>query len=333
MRILIVGIGALGGTIATRALHAGLDVHLATRSAESAQALRRSGLRVSGVGGVAVARSNQIAALEEYDHTDRFDLILLATKAHEALEIAPFLSSRLTTEGCLVCIQNGGVAQILSEQLGDVVIGGLSNLGATMTDPGQYEQRNAGHILIGELRGGLSERVGMISHLLSRAIEVRVTADIRAAVWAKLLLNCSVTTIGAIAAQTMREYMTTEPGREVFRRVYDEALAVAMASGSKPERMIVDPIPPDWQGMSPSGKAYDVWIDQILSVYGDLKASMWQDFERGRRTEIDFINGYVVQLGRKLGVATSLNEALTQAAHAIEQGRLVPGTTILMSLT
>src|SRR5712692_10360981 len=104
MRTLIVGIGALGGTIATRAVSAGMPVWLATRTAQSARLLRCSGLRVSGIGGAAAASEVQVAALEEYREADRFDLIVLATKAHDALESAPVLSTLLTRGGTLLCI-------------------------------------------------------------------------------------------------------------------------------------------------------------------------------------------------------------------------------------
>jgi 2-dehydropantoate 2-reductase len=132
IRILIVGIGALGGTIATRALSAGMSVWLATRTAKSARKLQSSGLRVSCIGGDAAAESVRVAAIEEYGKADKFDLILLATKAHDALEIAPFLSSLLMPGGTLLPIQNGSVSQILGDWLGEIVVlGGLSNLGAT----------------------------------------------------------------------------------------------------------------------------------------------------------------------------------------------------------
>src|SRR5207302_3827838 len=85
MQMLIVGIGALGGTIAARALRAGLPVRLAARNTESAQVLRRSGLRVSGIGGEVRADVIDIAAVEDYGKGDQFDLILLATKAQDTL--------------------------------------------------------------------------------------------------------------------------------------------------------------------------------------------------------------------------------------------------------
>ena len=89
MQILIVGIGALGGTIAARAIRTGLPVRLAARNTDSAEALRRSGLRVSGIGGEVRADVIDIAAVEDYGKGDQFDLILLATKAQDTLEVAP----------------------------------------------------------------------------------------------------------------------------------------------------------------------------------------------------------------------------------------------------
>ena len=144
-------------------------------------------------------------------------------------------------------IQNGGVARVLADRLGeDKILGGFSNLGATMVEPGVYEQKNAGHLLIGELAGGVSERVERVARTLGRAIEVKVSSNLTGAIWSKLLINCSVTTLGALCSQTMRQYMETEAGKKVFRRTYEEALSVALAIGTRLERLAVDPIPPGW---------------------------------------------------------------------------------------
>jgi 2-dehydropantoate 2-reductase len=144
-------------------------------------------------------------------------------------------------------------------------------------------------------------------------------------------VNCSVTTIGAIAARTMREYIALPEGRALFERTYDEALSVAKASGATPERMLVDPVPPVGRGR-PGGThddMYERWLEQVVDSYGDLKPSMLQDFERGRPTEVDFINGYVADLGRRLGVPVPANAAIVQTVHAITEGRLVPNAAVL----
>lgn len=310
MKTLIVGVGALGGLIAARMLAAGQQVCLATRNQEAADQLRE--LRMLGQPAV---QPREIGPLEKFSDQS-FDLILLATKAQDALEIAPRLKC-----STLLPIQNGGVSQMLAERLGSCVLGGLSNLAATMICPGVYEQKNQGHLLLGELSGGLSERAQRVRNWLGRAVEVRITANLTGAIWSKLLLNCSVTTLGAITGGTMRDYIHLPEGRRLFEQVYGEALAVARATGATPERMLVDPLG--------SGEE---WIEEVLAAYGDLKPSMLQDFERGRPTEIDFINGYVADLGERLGVPTPVNQAVVHVVRRISLGQLLAGRLLLHAL-
>jgi 2-dehydropantoate 2-reductase len=325
MQTLIVGVGALGGTIAARAVRAGLPVRLAARNADSATALRKSGLRVSGIGGEVRADAIDVAAIEDYGKGDQFDLILLAAKAQDALEVAPHVLGLLAPEGVILPIQNGGVARALADRLGeDKILGGFSNLGATMVEPGVYEQKNAGHLVIGELAGGVSERAERVARALGRAIEVKVSSNLTGAIWSKLLINCSVTTLGALCSQTMRQYMETEAGKKVFRRTYEEALFAALAIGTRLERLTVDPIPPGWPSNFAAEEHYESWVEAVIAFYGDIKPSMLQDLERGRKTEVDFINGYVVTLGHASGVPVHMNATITGLVHQIERGDLQP---------
>ena len=329
MRTLIVGIGAIGGLIAARMSAAGLPVCLAARNDQSASNLRQTGLRLGGMGGdVAIAKVT-VAGLNSY-LGEAFNLIVLATKAHDALNVAPMLLTLLAPGGVLLPLQNGSVPLLLAERLrADNLLGGISNFGATMVSPGLYEQRNHGHLLIGEFAGGENERAERIRQWLGQAIDVRVAQDFSGAVWAKLLLNCSVTTIGAISGQTMRQYIATPDGRELFRRTYDEALLVARASNVRPERMIVEPIPPGWNGQSTPGPAYEAWLDRLLEGYGDVKPSMLQDFENGRQTEITFINGYIVNRGQEMNLPTPANAAIVETVLSIERRQMAPGLLLL----
>jgi hypothetical protein len=77
---------------------------------------------------------------------------------------------------------------------------------ATMVEPGVYEQKNAGHLVIGELAGGVSERIDRVARTFGPAIEVKASSNITGAIWSKLLINFSVTTLGALCSQTMRQY-------------------------------------------------------------------------------------------------------------------------------
>lgn len=329
-KILVVGAGALGGVVAARLSTAGRRVWIATKDGKAAATLRARGLHVSGVGGTVSVEVTDVAPLDAYPESDTFDVVVLATKAQEAMRIAPRLVRMLGPEGLLLPIQNGDFAQALAERVGSSqILGGLSNLGATMKEPGTYEQRNAGHLLIGELSGTDTVRCERVRESMSGGVEVRVTANIRGAVWSKLLLNCSVTTIGAIAGRTMREYIALPHGRTLFDLAYDEALTVALAAGVRPQRMLVDPLPPGWSGRSVPGEARDAWLREILASYGDLKPSMLQDFERGRPTEIDFINGHVADLGRTKGIPTPANAAIVETVRAISRGELHPDPSLL----
>jgi 2-dehydropantoate 2-reductase len=329
-KILVVGAGALGGVIAARLRGSGRPVWIATKDAKTAATLRASGLRVSGVGGAISVEVTEVAPLDAYRESDTFDVVVLATKAQEAMRVAPRLVRMLGSEGVLLPIQNGDFAQALAERVGSSqILGGLSNLGATMTEPGTYEQRNAGHLLIGELSGGHTVRCERVREAMSGGVEVRLTPNIRGAVWSKLLLNCSVTTIGAVAGRTMREYIALPLGRRLFDLAYDEALTVALAAGVPPQRMLVDPIPPGWSGRSVPGEAHEAWLREILAFYGDIKPSMLQDFERGRPTEIDFINGHVADLGRTEGIPTPANAAIVETVRAISRGELHPDPSLL----
>lgn len=333
MRTLIIGAGALGGLAGARLAATGARVRYAVRDEAAAIVLKASGLQVSGVGGPVSVPADDVASLAGYPAGLEFDLVVLATKAQEAMEIAPRAARWLAPGGTLLPIQNGAVSRLLADRLGgDRVLGGLSNLGATLHAPGRIEQRNAGHLLVGELAGGISERAERVRAWLGRGVEVCVTGNLAGAIWSKLLLNCSVTTLGAIAGRTMRDYVGTPAGRAAFDRAYDEALSVALASGARPERMMVDPVPPGWDGHAAAGTEHEAWLDRILAAYGDLKPSMLQDFERGRATEIDFINGYVADLGRRLGIPTPVNATIVEMVHAIERGRLSPSPGLLEPL-
>ncbi|MEI9937407.1 MAG: ketopantoate reductase C-terminal domain-containing protein [Pseudomonadota bacterium] len=107
---------------------------------------------------------------------------------------------------------------------------------------------------------------------------------------------------------------------------------MALASGACPQRMLVEPVPPGWCGRSVPSVAYDGWLTKVVAAYVDQKASMLQDIERQRPTEIDFINGYVVDLGRQFGISTPANAGIVETIRAISRGQAAPGTMHLAEI-
>ena len=88
--------------------------------------------------------------------------------------------------------------------------------------------------------------------------------------------------------------------------------------------LAVDPIPPGCPSNIAAGEHYESWVEAVIAFYGDIKPSMLQDLERGHKTEIDFINGYVATLGHASGVPVHMNTTITGLVHQIERGVLQP---------
>ena len=99
---------------------------------------------------------------------------------------------------------------------------------------------------------------------------------------------------------------------------------MALAIGTRLERLAVNPIPPGWPSNVAVEKRYESWVEAVIAFYGDIKPSMLQDLERGRKTEVDFINGYVVTVGHASGVPVHMNVTITDLVHQIERGVLQP---------
>jgi 2-dehydropantoate 2-reductase len=134
MKTLVVGAGALGGIIAARVLAGGASVSIATRNATAAEELKASGLRVIGIGGELSTEAREVAPLAEYSVPGTFDLIVLATKAQDAMDVASSLVHLLAPRGTLLPIQNGGVPLMLASQLGErCMLGGLSGPSSCLT--------------------------------------------------------------------------------------------------------------------------------------------------------------------------------------------------------
>ena len=99
---------------------------------------------------------------------------------------------------------------------------------------------------------------------------------------------------------------------------------MVLRTGARPERLAVDPIPPGWAGNVAVEEHYGSRVEGMTVFYGDVKPSMLQDFERGRKTEIDFINGYEVTLGLASGVPVQMNTRIAGLVRQMELGALQP---------
>jgi 2-dehydropantoate 2-reductase len=326
-RWLLLGCGAVGGVVAGGLLQAGHQVTLVTHNDDIALAINTEGLKVTTPEGEATVPATAHARLEQVEGP--FDAALLVMKATAVEDAAREVAGYLAPEGYVVTLQNGVVEERVSRILGaERVIGGLVGWGATMHAPGLYEMTSRGELVVGELDGRLTPRVQGLGATLEAVSPVTVSSNIYGVLWSKLAINCVITTLGAVTGQLLGEMLQRAAVRRLALTIVSEVVDVARAQGI---------------GLEPVGGTLDLQrlylpaerraggfgLDLIprhgliLAVglkFRNLKSSMLQSLERGRRPEIDFMNGYVVQKGKEKGVPTPVNEALTALVKEIEAG-------------
>lgn len=324
-RILIEGIGGVGGVIAGKLIQAGFSPTLVTGNREISEAINQRGLTVIEPGKKATLPTRAFASLAELPADARFDMALLVMKAHSVAQTAsdtlPFLKPQ---NGFVVTFQNGITEDIVAAAIGNKrVIAGIVGWGATLHGPGVVERTGPGTLHIGELDGGMTERLENLARTLKAVTPVVTTGNIRGGQWSKLAINCTITTIGALTGESLGRMLKDARVRRAFLGIYREVVNTALALGMRLERIAVDPmmlyVPPNAGYLTLFLK--DLLVRIAGHKHGKLKSSSLQSLERGRKTEIDFLNGYVAEQARKVGVPAPLNEAITGMIKEIEQGR------------
>jgi 2-dehydropantoate 2-reductase len=244
-------------------------------------------------------------------------------KAFDVVHAAERTLPWLREGGCIVPFQNGVVEPIIAEVVGkERVIGIVSNWGGTMHEPGVYEQTVSGGVVVGELDGQVTPRLSWLEAVLRHLGRVVVTDNIMGALWSKLALNCTITSMGGLMGVPLSEILEHPQGRKFFLGAYREVVDVARAHGISLVTLTVDPYAAHLPlGADPGARRR---VDQALAaierVYGKGRPSVLQSLENGRETEIDFLNGHVVASADRVGLTAPINAVITRMIHEIENG-------------
>jgi len=325
VRILIEGVGGVGGIVAARLVAAGFDPVLVTGNPQIAEAINKNGISAKTTTEEFNVLARAVESLEDLDKKEPFDAAFLIMKANPVVEAAkktlPFLREGA---GYVVTFQNGLVEDAVAAAVGaQRVISGIIGWGATMHAPGVYEKTSGGAIHIGELDGSISERIKKLEVALEVVCPVVISTNIRGALWSKMAINCMITTVGALTGQLLGEMLSERRVRQAFLVIYREVLDTASAAGIKVERTAANPrlfyLPPNAGLLNRFIK--DVLMKILGRRYRKLKSSMLQSLERGRPSEIDYLNGYVVETAKKFGVPVPLNTLVTRMVKEIESGQ------------
>lgn len=330
LRVLVVGAGAIGGVTAADLVRAGVDVVVLEADPAHARLIREPGLVVERAGRRTVVP--MAVAERPEDLQGRFDVALVFLKAVHLESALPALARRDLVD-VYVCFGNGLVQSKVRNMVGvDQLVVGIVEWGATRVAPGHVARTTDAPFVLGEMDGSRTDRVTRIASLLTPVAPVEVVDRIDARIWSKLILNCTFSGLGAASGLLYSEIAADPVGRDVAYRVWTEGCVVASHAVSGLDRVAgVDPM--DLVMRSPADRATaDIGLDALMKKLGPTKASMLQDLEAGRLTEVDVINGGVASVGAQLGVATPYNDALVRIIHEAELGKRTPHPDVFAEL-
>lgn len=315
MRIAVLGAGAVGGTLAALLARAGHDVEVTARG-ENLEAIRRDGIRLEGGFGTYHAK---VAAAPEIGTVP--ELAILATKAQDAAAALDASAAALEGVPTLV-VQNGlGGLAVAHEHLpSSHVLSGLALFAASYVAPGHVLVTGENPLVIGAPDTTPREVLDRVASVLGGALPVEVTHDIRGAQWTKLLIN-HVNALPAITGLSVQEVVADDALRGVMTASMRESVRVARATGVRfgsmqgvPGRVLeLIGVLPLW-----AGAAFPRLLARRMGTVPNPGSTL-QSIRRGQLTEIDFLNGAVVDAARAGGVPAPVNAAIVEMVHEVER--------------
>ena len=322
-QIAVIGAGAIGGVTAAYIQQAGYNLEVACKDRELAERLNNQGVHISGIRGEYWVKLKAVTNISDFSEPK--DLILLATKANDCEAAAKDLDPYLTPDSLVVSFQNGICEYALSDTIGyDRVVGCTVGWAASQHAPGELEITSVGEFVIGNMEKKTDDRLLPIQHILNLVNPTRISENIIGELYSKLIVNACITSLGVIGGVKFGRLLADGDVRKVFYAIMHEALTVADAmkisvepgGGGKLDfyRLL------EGDGIFDDIKRY-LTLRIIGFKYRNIESSSLQSIRRGEPTEIEFLNGYICDCGRKYDVPTPVNNAVRAMVLEIEAGQ------------
>ncbi len=314
MRVLVVGAGALGSVFGCLLRDKGHEVGLLEPSSRLDD-VRELGLRATGLFGEHHCEGFALYASADDAPADYYDLVLIAVKSFHTAAAAKQIAPKVGGNALVISLQNGiGNYEAIAAEVGvHRTLAGRVIFGARMAGRAHAEVTvYAEPVMIGSPRkgdGALFSRVERIAAAFSEAgIPTEATTEITEYIWSKMLYNCSLNPLSALLNVPYGKLLDSDGTRNLMRRIVEEIFAVTRAQGIE----LFWKQPQDY---------IDLLFGKLIPDTAAHFASMAQDLQAGRRTEIEALNGAVVKLGEEAGVSCSTNAALSNLIRAAESFR------------
>ncbi|WP_066517555.1 ketopantoate reductase family protein [Curtobacterium ammoniigenes] len=323
-RIAILGSGAQGSGVGADMIRAGLDVTFVEQWPEHVEAMRRNGIEVrlpheTVVTPVRAINLCDVAALKE-----RFDLVFLVTKAYDTRWSCELIASVLADDGLVVGLQNGMTMDDIASVVGpERTIGAVIEMASNMFEPGIVNRENSPETAWFAV-GGYDERTRDRAHEVWEALHhagtVEISDDIRSSKWMKLVANAGELVPSAILDLPLADAAAVPGVRDFMDRCCREAAAATVASGSRlrPVFGLTDADVTDAETYAPA------LLDIVLARFSSptTRTTVLQDWMKGRRAEVQEINGFVVRTLAAAGQDAPANARTVEIALRIEAGEL-----------
>jgi len=300
--IAVVGAGAVGSYFGGLLARTGAAVTLIGRAAH-VEAIRRDGLQFESG---RTSERIEVQATIDIAAVRGARLVLLCVKSFDTEEAAKLMKPHLAPDAVVLSLQNGvDNLERIRRHIANPVIPMLIYIGASSPAPGHVRHTGGSKLVTGAMNPADRAALDGIAALFTRAgLSVTISDDIEAELWVKLVLNCAYNAVSALSGSNYGRMVATPEVRRIMQDVVDEIRAVARAKGVRLPDNVAE-------------------INFALAdTMPQQRSSTAQDIEKGRRTEIDHLNGYVVRTGEALGVATPVNRTLSALMKALEQTRL-----------
>lgn len=325
MRTAILGCGSMGTVLGAFITKNGGQVDFIDSWEEHVAALNEKGAQINGT----VEFTVPVKAFTLDQIEGIYDIVFLFTKQTTNHEVLPKLLPHLRENSTVCTLQNGVpepyVAQIVGEER---TVGGAVLWGATLQEPGvstlTQNLDNLDHYFdIGEIDGRITERIQQVKAVLDFMGPANITDSLMASRWGKIVNNACMSGMSAACGVTFGEVLENEKARACLSYLGREVKACCEAEGYTMPTLVFG-YSPDTLDLKDQ-EMYNADQQMFWDMYQVAlpgKASMLQDLEKGRKSEISMINGYVSSVGRKHGIKTPFNDTVVDIVSKIENHEL-----------
>lgn len=327
-RIAIVGTGANGASIGADMVRGGADVTFIEQWPAHVEAMRADGLTVHLPGETQVTPVTALHLCEVAELREPFDIVFTSVKSYDTRWVAELVKPILREDSVLVGLQNGMTIDAVAEIVGaHRSVGAVLGIAANMFDPGVVVRQvppSGTWFTVGTHTGERTDRLEQVAAALAHSGVTEVTDDIRSSKWMKLIANIPEMLPSAILGVPLLTAVGLEGVRPVMDQASREAYALAIDLG-----ITMLPIFGRTEDEVPDSDQYALdLLDDVLAHFSlpDTRVAVLQDWDKGRRAELDAFSGYIVAKRAELGGSAPVNEAILRLAERIEAGELTPST-------